>query len=173
MNNLPQEVPTTGRSRANSRRGASRQVTSARGGRRGRGRACTLESARQLDADPLQRYPPFEHNPPPENRAGRTRERSREGREPPRYVPNEPTDESGDQQTTSSNNVATQRPMGDVDLRDEEPRMMIWVDAARFDLLLQVAYERRHETLSERAWRRIATGCHGGPFRNASWNAVR
>lgn len=88
-------------------------------------------------------------------------------------MPNEPTDESGDQQTTSSNNVATQRPMGDVDLRDEEPRMMIWVDAARFDLLLQVAYERRHETLSERAWRRIATGCHGGPFRNASWNAVR
>lgn len=112
------------------------------------------------DPSPYLRYAPLDHNPPDENRAGRTRDRSREGRAPPPYVP-------GDPENPPPN------PMGDVRPNDSEPRAMIWVDAARFDLLLQVAYERRHETLSEKAWRRIATGCHGGPFRDASWNAVR
>lgn len=106
----------------------------------------------------------MDHNPPPENRAGRTRERSREGRAPPEYVP----------QNLANSAPSEPNPMGNVRPgEDQEPRAMIWVDAARFDLLLQVAYERRHETLSESAWRRIATGCHGGPFRDASWNAVR
>lgn len=129
-----------------------------------------------VDPEPIERYGPVNHDPPAENRAGRTRERSREGRGPPRYVPAEATTGSGDQQVTSDNGAGTQRPaMGHVrpDDDDNEPRSIMWVDRARYDLLLQVAYERRHETLSENAWRRIATGCHGGPFRNASWNAVR
>lgn len=56
---------------------------------------------------------------------------------------------------------------------DDKTVKITWTDAARFDLFLQIAYERRHEAVSEHAWKRIAGGCHGGPFEKASWNGVR
>lgn len=48
-----------------------------------------------------------------------------------------------------------------------------WTPETRFELLLQVAYERRHESVSEGAWHRIAEGSRGGLWKGASWNGVR
>lgn len=48
-----------------------------------------------------------------------------------------------------------------------------WDKDTRLELLLQVAYERRHESMSEAAWHRIANGARGGLWKNASWNGVR
>lgn len=48
-----------------------------------------------------------------------------------------------------------------------------WDKDTRLELLLQVAYERRHESMSEAAWHRIANGARGGLWENASWNGVR
>ena len=55
----------------------------------------------------------------------------------------------------------------------DEKDMIRWTPETRYELLLQVAYERRHESMSEAAWHRIARGSRGGPWMEASWNGVR
>lgn len=55
----------------------------------------------------------------------------------------------------------------------DEKDMIRWTPETRHELLLQVAYERRHESMSEAAWHRIARGSRGGPWMEASWNGVR
>lgn len=55
----------------------------------------------------------------------------------------------------------------------DEKDMIRWTPETRYELLLQVAYERRHESMSEAAWHRIARGSRTGPWLEASWNGVR
>lgn len=68
-----------------------------------------------------------------------------------------------DRESRGGEQAATQR----------ERRTISWTPETRFELLLQVAYERRHESVSEGAWHRIADGSRGGLWKGASWNGVR
>lgn len=123
----------------------------------------------------LFRYPPVVHVPTGVGRV-RTSTLQPETRVDPTTIPTVAfTNESGNNQNgnTSENSGTEAQTSGPDQAFDSDSEKINWVDEDRFDLLLQIAYERRHETLSEAAWKRIANATHGGPFGNTSWNGVR
>ena len=115
---------------------------------------------------------------------------SRTTNQPPAATPSQgssdnsqPTNAAQSTAETSSSQTASQTAPpadnaednggGEHAAEQDEKDMIRWTPETRYELLLQVAYERRHESMSEAAWHRIARGSRTGPWLEASWNGVR
>ena len=133
------------------------------------------DSRRRREPVTLFRYPPVSHIPTGVGRVRTSTLLPETNVNQFTMLTTPPINGSGSNQNgNASENPGTRAQTSDsAQAVDSDGDKINWEDEDRFDLLLQIAYERRHETLSEAAWKRIANATHGGPFGNTSWNGVR